>query len=132
MILLSLITALTIFLFAGFTLTYRLQTINRAIINTPIELFETSIPLANVDEENLYFDKKRLETKVTDYYSSSIGPYFKSYDVSFYYYNQTDKSICVSDTCNAVEITITGNYFLSFEYERTINYEIHKGAKYGQ
>ena len=132
MILLAFITALTIFLFSGFTLTYRLQTINRAIINTPLEIFETSIPLANIDESNLYFNKMKLEGKILDYYSSTIAPYFKTYDVEFYYYNQSDKSICVSDYCNAVEITITGNYYLTFNYERAITYEIHKGAKYGQ
>ena len=132
MILLALVTALTIFLFAGFTLTYRLQTINRAIINTPIELFETSIPLVNVDEANLYFDKIKLENKILDYYSSTIEEHFKTYDVDFYYYNQNDKSICVSDHCDAVEITISGNYFLTFTYEKSISYEIHKGAKYGQ
>lgn len=132
MILLALVTALTIFLFAGFTLTYRLQTINRAIINTPIEIFETSIPLANVDEANLYFDKSKLETNVLDYYSSTIGLLFKSYNVDFYYYNQNNQSICVSDYCNAVEITVSGNYFLSFNYERVVTYEIHKGARYGQ
>ena len=132
MILLALVTALTIFLFASFTLTYRLQTINRAIINTPVELFELSIPLVNVDENNLYFDKTKLENKVLSYYSEKFDGLFKSYDVDFYYYNQNDKSICVDDECNAVEITVTGNYFLTFNYEKSISYEIHKGAKYGQ
>ena len=132
MILLALVTALTMFLFASFTLTYRLQTINRAIINTPVELFELSIPLVNVDENNLYFDKTKLENKVLSYYSEKFDGLFKSYDVDFYYYNQNDKSICVDDECNAVEITVTGNYFLTFNYEKSISYEIHKGAKYGQ
>ena len=132
MILLALVTALTMFLFASFTLTYRLQTINRAIINTPVELFELSIPLVNVDESNLYFDKTKLENKVLSYYSEKFDGLFKSYDVDFYYYNQNDKSICVDDECNAVEITVTGNYFLTFNYEKSISYEIHKGAKYGQ
>ena len=132
MILLMLVTALTIFLFASFTLTFRLQTINRAIISTPVELFETSIPVANVDENNFYFDKTTLESRILNYYSETISSYFKSYDVDFYYYNQSDKSICVSDECNAVEITVTGNYIFNFSYARSIFYEIHRGAKYGQ
>ena len=132
MILLGLVTALTLFLFANFTLTYRLQTINRAIINTPLELFELAIPLVNIDEENIYFDKIKLEAGILNYYEETIEDQFKSYDVEFYYYNQSNHSICVSDKCNAVEITVSGNYFLNFTYERSINYEIHKGAKYGQ
>ena len=132
MILLALVVSLTIFLFASFTLSFRLQTINRVIINTPIEIFELSIPLANIDEENVYFDKNKLESKVLSYYQNNISEYFKSYDVSFYYYNQADNSICVSDQCNAVEITVDGIYMFNFHYEKTIEYEIHKGAKYGQ
>ena len=132
MIVLALVISLTVFLFASFTLSYRLQTINRAIINTPVEIFELSIPVANIDETNLYFDKNTLESKVLTYYQNSIGEYFKTYHVSFYYYNQADKSICVSDKCNAVEITVNGNYMFNFNYEKSISYEIHKGAKYGQ
>ena len=132
MVLLAFVIALTTFMFASFTLTYRLQTINRAIINTPLEIFELSIPLVNIDEENPYFDKDQLESRAISYYQSTIEKQFKTYDVDFYYYNQTDKSICVSDRCNAVEITISGNYFLNFNYEKSIYYEIHKGTKYGQ
>ena len=132
MILLALVVSLTIFLFASFTLSFRLQTINRVIINTPIEIFELSIPLANIDEENVYFDKNKLESKILSYYQNNISEYFKSYDVSFYYYNQADNSICVNDQCNAVEITVDGIYMFNFHYEKTIEYEIHKGAKYGQ
>lgn len=132
MILLTLVISLTVFLFASFTMSFRLSTINRAIINTPIDIMEVSIPIVNIDETNLYFNKSRLENRVLTYYQESISQYFKTYDVDFYYYNQADKSICVSDYCNAVEITVNGNYMFNFSYERSITFEIHKGAKYGQ
>lgn len=132
MLLILLVTLLTIFLFSSFTLTYRLQTINRTIINTPLEIFELSIPVANIDETNVYFDKAQLENNVLTYYEERLSPYFKSYDVDFYYYNQSNHSICVNDYCNAVEINVSGNYMFNFQYEKTLKYEIHKGAKYGQ
>ncbi len=132
MILLALVLSLTIFLFSAFTLSYRLQTINRVIINTPIEIFELAIPLANIDETNIYFDKNKLESNVLTYYQDNLSELFKSYKVSFYYYNQENGSICVSEHCNAVEITVDGIYMWNFHYERSIEYEIHKGAKYGQ
>ena len=132
MIMLSLVVCLTLFLFSSFTLSFRLQTINRTIINTPLEIFELSIPIANIDETSLYFDKVKLEKSVRSYYEETISEYFKTYTVSFYYYNQADKSICVSDHCDAVEITVEGNYMFNFQYEKSISYEIHKGAKYGQ
>ena len=132
MILIGLVLSLTIFLFSCFTLTYRLQSINRAVFNTPVEIFELSIPIANIDETDVYFDKTTLENKLNDYYESTISDFFKTYEVNYYYYNQADKSICVSEHCNAVEITISGNYFLGLTYEQSLNYEIHRGAKYGQ
>lgn len=132
MILLTLVVSLIIFLFSSFTLSYRLQTINRIIVNTPVELFELSIPLVNVDETNVYFDKNKLESYVLDYYQDNLSNYFKNYDVTFYYYNQVDGSICVNEQCNAVEITVDGIYMFNFHYERSITYEIHKGARYGQ
>ena len=82
MILIGLVLSLTIFLFSCFTLTYRLQSINRAVFNTPVEIFELSIPIANIDETDVYFDKTTLENKLNDYYESSISDFFKTYEIS--------------------------------------------------
>ena len=99
----------------------------------PIEIFETAINVANIDEaEGLYFNKSRLNSNLNKYFQKTISPALKDYSYSLYYYNQEDGSICTSEKCNAVEVTVTGHYSFNFTYLRTVNYEIHKGEKYGQ
>lgn len=133
MILILFSTLLTIFMFNSFTATFHIQTVNRAVIYTPIEIFEASIKIVNIeDEDNLYFDDNLLINNLQNYYSDTISSHLTNYTVSTYFYNQADGSICVSGKCNAVEVTIHGTYSYFFEYDRSITYEIHKGAKYGQ
>lgn len=99
----------------------------------PVEVFETAIPLVNVDiSQGLYFDKTKLNKNVNNYLQSKLTGVMKDYTYSLYYYNQEDESICTSDKCNAVEVTVNGHYAYNFTYTRSVNYEIHKGAKYGQ
>lgn len=133
MMILMLVFLLTIFLFSSFTISLRLQTINRAIIYMPVEIFETAIVTLNIDiDEGLYFSNSRLTSNLDDYFGEKLSDVMKDYSYSLYYYNQEDGSICTSGKCNAVEVTVTGHYAYSFSYSRTISYEIHKGAKYGQ
>ncbi len=133
MIILFFVFSLTIFLFSSFTISLRLQTINRAIIYMPIEVFETAIQVVNIDEtEGLYFVKSRLQSNLDDYFEETVSRVMNDYSYSLYYYNQEDGSICTSDKCDAVEVTLTGHYIYNFSYTKSVNYEIHRGAKYGQ
>lgn len=120
------------FLFSSFSLTIRLERINRAVLYAPISLFEISIPTVNVDENNLYFDKKKLERNVLTYFENNISDLCDSYEVDFYYYDQNDGSLCIGNECNAVEVTLTCTYSFFIDYSRTMKYEIHRGARYGQ
>ena len=121
------------FMFSSFTLSYRLSTINQVVIYTPIEIFEKSISLVNLDEHHtLSFDKTLLRTNLKNYYDENLHNVFKNYSLDLYYYNQSDGSICTSDKCDAVEVTVSGAYMYSFRYSRSVKYEIHKGAAYGQ
>lgn len=100
----------------------------------PVEIFETAIPVINLElvDNELHFDKYRLDKNVREYLKNKLTDVMKDYTYSLYYYNQQDESICTSDKCNAVELTVTGHYAFNFVYSRSISYEIHKGAKYGQ
>ncbi len=131
MIMMLFVLILTVFLFSSFTLSYRLQTINRVVINTPISIFESSISLVHyIEENNLYFDKEELRNNLEEYYDKNLKKTLKDYSMDLYFYNQVDHSICVTDKCDAVKVTINGSFFFTIEVTRTINYEIHKGAKY--
>ena len=47
-----------------FTVTYRVNGINRTLYNIPIAIFETSIPLAQeTDEPEIYYDANILDRK---------------------------------------------------------------------
>lgn len=108
-----------------FTITYRLNGINRCLYNIPIAIFETSIPLLDYDEEiGLYYDKNTLEDKLTYYFNSNIVKYCNSYTMDLYYYNQVDESICLSNHCDAIEITINADVILFTKYHRTARFYI--------
>lgn len=132
MIIAFLVVVVAIISFSFFTVTIRINAINRVVIATPIEIFETSIPLLDEDEEkNIYFDKEVLEEKLTNYYFSNLDKYTKEITLDFYYYNQIDKSYCVNDQCTAVEVCLESEIVFDFQYSRTMYYEIKKGA-YGR
>lgn len=105
----------------------RITTINRAIVYTPKQLAECSIPfIQEEDEIEIYFNKETLQSYVHEYYQKAIAPFMENYTVSFYYYNLLDHSYCTSDKCQGVEITVDGTVFLAYRFSRTIFYEIHR------
>ncbi len=111
-----------------FTLTYRMTSINRAVFNIPISIFEASIPNIYVGfgtiEETVYFDKNTLNDLLTYYFNNSISRYCYSYDMDLYYYNPHDDSICLAYQCTAVEVKITAQVFLNYNYSRTARFYI--------
>lgn len=110
-----------------FTITYRVNGLNRLIHNVPISLFETSIPIIEEsDELTLYYDKELLENKLTSYFDKSIYKYTDEYRVTFYYYNQEDESICKGDKCDAIEITLKAKIDLFSEFKKTARFYIQK------
>lgn len=126
-----LVVVMALLSFQFFTVTTKINVLNRVVVNTPISLFEASIPLVSDEEEiSLYFDKPLLEANLSDYYQHNLHRYVKRYTLSYYYYNQEDQSYCVDDLCNAVEVSITANVVFSFSYSRIMFYEI-RSSHYG-
>ena len=108
-----------------FTVTYRLNGINRSLYNIPISIFESSIPLLDYNEEiGLYYNKETLKQKLTYYFNISISGLCHSYEMDLYFYNQGDDSVCLSKYCNAVEITINAKVIFFTEYHRTARFYI--------
>lgn len=110
-----------------FTISYRLTGINRLMYNIPISIFETSIPLVqDTTNYSFYYDKEVLETKLTSYFDKSIYRYTDEYSIDYYYYNQSDYSICKTSTCDAIEITLEAKINLLTTYNKTARFYIHK------
>lgn len=108
-----------------FTISFQINGINRLVLATPIALFETSVVLFDLsNDESPYFDKQILEDNINSYFDFSLPRYSQDYDISVSYYNQEDHSICLSDKPEATEITIQATLDFSFEYQKTMYYEI--------
>ena len=104
-----------------FALNYSIQGLNRAILFTPIELMYKGVMNLG-DKPSISRDD--FEYIVLSYYDNIIPRYSKDYEVSFYYYNLDDQSMCLTDTCDAVEITIDCKLNITYEYHRVMYYEM--------
>ena len=114
--------------FLMFSYTYQLNGINRVIIAAPIQLFETSIPLATQDKEvTLYYEKETLKHNYETYLEKELTKYTSSYEVQYYFYNTNNGGFCDEKDCQGVEIDITAKIMLWMDYERVMKYEIVKG-----
>lgn len=131
MIICFVIIVAVLIMFSLFSVSINLISINRVIINTPKEIFESSIPLVMDEEFVPFFDKELLNDKLTSYYDNTLSKYCKKYELNLYFYNPNDGSFCLSDRCRAVEVTIEAEIYYISHYERTIFYEIRSGA-YGE
>ena len=111
--------------FSFFSVTYRVNGINRTLFNIPISIFESSIPLDQETEEPIiYFAKITLENKLTSYFYNNLEKYCNNYSLSFYYYSQDDYSFCSSLNCNAIEINLNAEILLNCHYNRTAKFYI--------
>lgn len=110
-----------------FTFSYRMNGINRTLLNTPISYFEIAIPLVQeTDNINLYFDKNLLESNLNSYYSKQLEKYSNDYEIKYLYFNQSDHSASMSDYSNAVTIKIKSHMYLSFYYEQSMDFSIRR------
>ena len=109
------------FAFQFFTLNYSIQGLNRAVVYTPIELMAMDV---SNDSGEISFTIEDIEHHLRDYYEKSVSRYVKDYEVDFYFYNQEDDSICLSNYCDAVEIKIDATLILSYKYHRVMYYEL--------
>lgn len=102
-------------------ISFSVQGLNRAIIATPIEAMYSSIILT---DDHQYFDKEKFENTLLTYYESSLSRYTNNKEIEFYYYNKSDGSMCLTNECNAVEISIKCKLIFNYDYSRTMYYEI--------
>ena len=111
--------------FNFFVMSYQINGINRLVLSAPLSLFETAIDLFEIDEDvGPVFDKDLLEDNITSYFDYHMPRYTDDYSLSFYYYNPSDHSIELSDEAKAVEVYVNASLALSYQYEKTMYYEI--------
>lgn len=114
-----------VFCFNFFMISYQMNGISRLVYGVPISIFETSINMLNIKEdEGVTFNKSILENKLTSYFDYSMHNYVDNYELVFYYYNPEDHSYCTSSNCPAVEVTLRTNLILNYHYVKKLFYEI--------
>ena len=121
MIILFLSAIIGVFSLQFFVLNYSIQGINRAVINTPIELMYKSVTF---QEESPTFQIDKFESLLLDYYQSILPRYTKSYEIDFYFYVSGDESMCLENNCDGVEITINCKLNISYDYHRVMYYQM--------
>ena len=121
MILLFISAILVSFTGLLFSLNFSMQGLNRAVINTPIELLYRTV---SYEDEILKFEKDRVEEDLSHYYSKSLSRYCKDYTVDYYFYNKADGSMCLNNRCDAVEITVNCKLIMNYTFYRVMYYEL--------
>lgn len=109
-----------------FALNYSIQGLNRAILYTPIEIMYKG--LITLGDKPL-ISRDDFEYIVLSYYNNIIPRYSKNYTVDFYYYNLTDQSMCLTNNCEGVEITINCKLNLTYDYHRVMFYELKENNR---
>lgn len=119
--------AFLILSFSSYALAFQINGINRAIVSTPVTIFESSI-YHNVDEEEprVLISKKIVTEKLEKYYRKEISKFTDDFTYEIYFYNKENDSMCVEDNCNAVEITFDASLMYNYQYHRIIHYEVYK------
>ena len=119
--------AFLILSFSSYALAFQINGINRAIVSTPVTIFESSI-YHNVDEEKprVLMSKKIVTEKLEKYYQKEISKFTDDFTYEIYFYNKENDSMCVEDNCNAVEITFDASLMYNYQYHRIIHYEVYK------
>ena len=64
--------------------------------------------------------------ELTSYMNNSLYRYTDHFSLDLYYYVQEDYSICRSEFCDAVEVTLNARITLFDDYSKTMRFYIHK------
>ena len=125
MVLMFIALFIAVISFNFFMMSYQINGVNNLVLAMPISLYETSINMINInDSTGPTFDKQRLEERINKYFSFSMKKYTDDYSLSFYYYNPFDQSVCLSDSCYAVEVKVDATLILYYHYSKTMYYQI--------
>lgn len=110
-----------------FTLTYRINGINRTLLETPISLFETSIPVIQDEGEfEAYFNKSELKKQLTYYYDTSLTKYVTDYQISYLFSKSGTAIYCLASKCDAIEIRIRAKIIYFTNYSKSMRFEIRR------
>lgn len=125
MVLMFIALFIAVISFNFFMMSYQINGVNNLVLAMPISLYETSMNMMNIkDNVGPSFDKNVLEERIRTYFAFSMNKYTDNYSINFYYYNPFDYSVCLSDSCHAVEVKVNATLILNYRYSKTMYYQI--------
>lgn len=125
MVLMFIALFIAVISFNFFMMSYQINGVNNLVLAMPISLYETSMNMINInDTVGPSFDKEVLEDRIKTYFAFSMDKYTDKYSINFYYYNPFDHSVCLSDSCHAVEVKVSAVLILNYRYSKTMYYQI--------
>ena len=114
--------------FQCFTITYRLNGINRILFEIPLSIFEVSIPLVQEEDDiTIYFAKEELIKELNYYFDTKLPLYTDQYQIDYYFTKTGDSSMCLDNHCTAIEISLSANIVFFSQYQNMARYEIREG-----
>jgi hypothetical protein len=123
-----------LFLLETFNLTYSFGGINRTFLAITRGLIEISVHdlVLPQGEYRPYYEQSVLQSAVCEYLSENLANFTDKYEISFYYYNVIDQSICMTNQCDGVQIHLKTEIGSLLEYSKTLRFELHmKGEAHG-
>ena len=114
--------SLALFSFEMFSLTTKISTLNKTMLNIPLSIFSYSVPLIN--QSTLHYDKNILESKLNEYFDENITKLVGSYKTKYTYYSSKSGSVCMSSTCDTINIDLEANIDGLYTFHRAMKYSI--------
>ncbi len=111
--------------FTCFSAYTSLNAINRAVMSIPIEIFENSVLIVNIESPSeISFDQVTLKNNLESYLYNAISRYTSSKpDVNCTFTNPDDQSICMT-YCQSVQVHVEATVMGMFDYDKTMYYSI--------
>jgi len=116
-----------LFVLETFNLTYSYGGINRTFLALTRGVIEISV-YDLVTPQGLYqpyFEEAVLQSAVCDYLSDNLSNYTDCYQISFYYYQVIDQSICMTGQCDGVQIHLETDIGSLLAYSKVLRFELH-------
>lgn len=114
--------SLALFSFEMFSLSTKISTLNKTMLNIPLSIFSYSVPLVNTDI--LRFDKNVLENKLNEYFDKNLKKLVSSYKTKYTYYSSNSGSVCMSYSCDTINIDLEANVDGLYTFHRAMKYSI--------
>ena len=119
-----------IFSFQIFFSCSRATSINRTLVNLPIELIKNAVVISEYgDNKTIYFNQEVLISNLDSYFETNLRKYTSSYTTNYLFLEPNGLSVCLEDKCQAVKVEVNAHIVFSFSYSKSMIYKI--GESYG-